>query len=652
MKQTSKYNSFISLYVVLLLLLAANTVVSFFVSLKMCFISAAITLIGVVITIIRLSKFNASFKQLLLALEQGASIKSKTLSCFGIPAIITSDNNEIVWYNDAFDKYTKNTEYFGYDISTVFNADLVSLEANSICDATFNGKEFDMFRAYVPSADGNYYIYYLVDNTSLKRTAREYFATRPVVLMIATDNFNETLRNSKDSERSAFLGAVHGEIEKWLGNTNCISVNIGAGCIQVLLDERGLKQLIENKFSVLDNVRKLKLCEYTGVTLSIGVGKGGASYNETELLSKQALEMAQSRGGDQVAIKNNKNEYKFFGGVSSAVERRTKVRVRTVSSAVQEMICACSKVILMGHKYSDLDCLGAAYALASVSADLNKTAYVVFDKEKTLALPLYKEVIKVDNRVIFTKGDNLFELIDDRTLLIILDTHRAAFLENEELYNKIDNVIVVDHHRKAVDAINDAVIFYHETAASSACEMVTELIEYMQGVKISPMTANALLGGIVLDTKNFFLHTGVRTFEAASKLKLYGADTVKVKRMSSDNMRTYSRKSLIVSKTELYNGCAIAFDEISDDITRIASSQSADEMLYLDGVKASFVLFKTDDTVNISARSYGEINVQVIMENLGGGGHQNMAACQLKVADIDTAKTELVNAIDNYYRGV
>ena len=182
--------------------------------------------------------------------------------------------------------------------------------------------------------------------------------------------------------------------------------------------------------------------------------------------------------------------------------------------------------------------------------------------------------------------------------------------------------------------------------------MVTELIEYMQGVKISPMTANALLGGIVLDTKNFFLHTGVRTFEAASKLKLYGADTVKVKRMSSDNMRTYSRKSLIVSKTELYNGCAIAFDEISDDITRIASSQSADEMLYLDGVKASFVLFKTDDTVNISARSYGEINVQVIMENLGGGGHQNMAACQLKVADIDTAKTELVNAIDNYYRGV
>ena len=648
LKQTSKYNSFITLYVVLLLLLVINTVFAFFVSLKMCLVSALITLIGVAVTIVRSFGFNKSFKQLLLALEEGASINSKTLAEFGLPVIIASEENEIIWYNNSFSKLTKNVEYFGTDISELLSADLLKLESNAVCEARFNGREYDLFRTYVPSKKENYYIYYLVDNTSLKRAAREFYATRPVVMVITTDNFNETLRDSKDSERSAFLGAIHGEIEKWLSEINSISINIGAGTIHVVLDERGLKKLSETKFSVLEAIKKLKLCNFGGVTLSVGVGRGGTTYSETELLSKQALDMAQSRGGDQVVIKNNNNEYKFFGGLSSAKEQRTKVRARTVSSAILEMINASSKVVLMGHQYSDLDSLGSAYGLASVCADLEKQTYIVFDKDKTLALPLYNYVSSNDTRVTFQNGTSLYDVVDEKTLLIILDTHRAAFLECPELYDLIKNVIVIDHHRKAVDAIDNAVIFYHATAASSTCEMVTELIEYMPRVKISEISANALLSGITLDTKNFFLHTGVRTFEAASKLKAAGADTILVKRLSSDNMRTYSRKSLIVSRAEIYNECAIAFDDQMDDATRIASSQSADEMLYLEGVKASFVLYKTDKSVNISSRSYGQVNVQLIMESLGGGGHQNMAACQLEVEDIETAKQMLIKAIDNY----
>lgn len=648
MKNTSKYNAFATLYVVLLLLLVANTVFAFFVSLKMCLVSALITLIGVIITIVRFLSFNTSFKELLSALEEGASIKSKTLVGFGLPAIVASEDNEVIWYNDSFSKLTKNIECFGTDISELLNADLLKLESNSVCEAKFNNREYDLFRTYVPSKKDNYYIYYLVDNSSLKRAAREFYATRPVVMVITTDNFNETLRESKDSERSAFLGAIHGEVEKWLSDTNSVSINIGAGTIHVVLDERGLKKLIENKFSILDAIRKLKLGNFTGVTLSIGVGRTGASFSETEMLSKQALDMAQSRGGDQVVIKNCNNEYKFFGGHSSAKEQRTKVRARTGSSALLEMINASSKVILMGHQYSDLDSLGASYALAAVCADLGKQAYVVFNKEKTLALPLYNYISENDNRVIFSSGTSLFDAVDEKTLLIISDTHRAAFLECPELYDLIKNVIVIDHHRKAIDAIDNAVIFYHETAASSACEMVTELIEYMPRVNINQTSANALLSGITLDTKNFFLHTGVRTFEAASKLKASGADTILVKRMSSDNMRTYSRKSLIVSRAEIYNECAISYDDDMDDVTRIASSQSADEMLYLEGVKASFVLYKTEKSVNISSRSYGQINVQLIMEHLGGGGHQNMAACQLDTTDIEEAKRMLIKAIDNY----
>lgn len=648
MKRVSKYNEFITLYVVLLLLLVLNTVFAFFVNLTMCLVSALITLIGVIITIVRFLSFNTSFKELMSALEEGASINSKSLAEFGLPSIIASENNEIIWYNNSFSKLTKNTECFGSDISELLHADLLKLESNAVCEAKFGGREYDLFRTYVPSKKENYYIYYLVDNTSLKRATREYYATRPVVMVITTDNFNEALRESKDSERSAFLGAIHGEIEKWLSEINSVSINIGAGTIHVILDERGLKKLSDTKFSILEAIRKLKLCNFCGVTLSIGIGRMGATYSETEILSKQALDMAQSRGGDQVVIKNSNNEYKFFGGISSAKEQRTKVRARTVASAILEMINASSKVVLMGHQYSDLDCFGASYALASVSADLGKQAYVVFDKEKTLALPLYNYVSGNDERVNFVNGTSLFDIVDEKTLLIISDTHRADFLECPDLYDLIKNVIVIDHHRKAVDAIDNAVIFYHATAASSACEMVTELIEYMPRVKISETSANALLSGITLDTKNFFLHTGVRTFEAASKLRAAGADTILVKRMSSDNMRTYSRKSLIVSRAELYQECAIAYDSEMDDVTRIAASQSADEMLYLEGVKASFVLYKTEKSVNISSRSYGEVNVQLIMESLGGGGHQNMAACQLDAEDIDTAKQMLIKAIDNY----
>ena len=302
----------------------------------------------------------------------------------------------------------------------------------------------------------------------------------------------------------------------------------------------------------------------------------------------------------------------------------------------------------MGHKSSDFDCLGAAYAIAHVSLLLNKKTNVMINKNTTLATPLLNEIIKVENENLFIDGNNVDDLIDDKTLLIICDVHRASYLDNEELYNKCKNKIVIDHHRLSSDAISDAKLFYHETAISSTCEMVTELLQYIKCIDINQMVANALLSGIILDTKNYCMHTGVRTFEAAAFLRAHNADTVLVHKLFSDSMTTYKRKTSIVATAEFFEDCAISFDENIDNKTRVASSQAADELLNLNNINASFVLSKYDEQIYISARSFGAINVQLIMESLGGGGHRNMAACQLKVATFNEAKNILLKAIIEY----
>jgi c-di-AMP phosphodiesterase-like protein len=303
----------------------------------------------------------------------------------------------------------------------------------------------------------------------------------------------------------------------------------------------------------------------------------------------------------------------------------------------------------MGHRFADLDSFGSCLAMASAVTSLGRDAYIVMDKTKTMATPLLHRAETLESQHNVISGDEAMNIIDGQTLLIITDTHRASFLDSPEVYDECRTKVVIDHHRKAVDFINDSVIFYHETAVSSTCEMIAEVLQYMSPKSVGQIEAEALLSGIMLDSRNFVLNTGVRTFEASAFLRNRGADPVTVKKLFSGSMEAYKLRAEIVSSAQLYGGdCAVAITASNDPNTRLASAQAADELLGISGVLGSFVLFKVGKEINISARSFGGMNVQIIMEKLGGGGHRTMAACQLQAEGFDEAIDHLKFAIEEY----
>ncbi len=640
------FKKYYSLYFLLLASSFVNTILCSFIGLEYFLISALIFVASLFFVIVRVVSFQKFCKDFSEFFRIGSTQGSKLLSNFKISVIYTTENGEILWYNDFFSTVLKGNDCYGMNVYEVLrlNKDKVLSEGKD--GISFNGREYTVYSSF---ADGlnSYGVFYLIDDTNFKKIALEYAETRPVFIMINFDNFREATANIRESEVISLRSAIHNEIEKWLSDVSCLMLQKSATDAFIVVEERSLKKLMDDKFSILESVRNLKLNNVSGVTLSIGVGRSGKTLTENETFCKQALDMAQSRGGDQVAIKSSNNDYKFFGGVSKAVERKTKVRARVVASAIKEMFSSADNIMLMGHKFSDLDSLGSAFALSSFAEFLNKSSYIVIDEEKNLAKPLY-ERIKNESSCAFLSPEQALEHLGEKTVLVVVDTHRKEIIECSELYEKCANVIVVDHHRKAVDAIDNSVIFYHETATSSTCEMVSEILQYIKGYNPSKLVCEALLSGIILDSKNLCLHTGTRTFEACAYLRSNGADPIAVKKLFSDDISTCSRKARIVSSVKIYKDCAISYDETSDNITRIASSQAADELLNLEGINASFVMSNQGDEINISARSLGGINVQIIMEQLGGGGHQNMAACQLKNSDFSQAHKVLLEAINNY----
>jgi c-di-AMP phosphodiesterase-like protein len=406
--------------------------------------------------------------------------------------------------------------------------------------------------------------------------------------------------------------------------------------------------MTRDRFSILDRVRGAFTADGLTVTVSIGVGQG-KTMQECESMARQALEMALARGGDQTAIKTV-NGFDFYGGRSKGVERRTKVRTRVIANALSDLIRSSDRVLVMGHRQSDLDCLGSAIALTVAARRMGKEAVTVVRRRTTMAGDLYDRYVDAGKADLFAEPDAIIERITPRTLLIITDTHSQTMLDCPEIYEAASRVAIIDHHRKVVNHIQDTALGYHEPSSSSACELVTELLQYMGEALIGRDEADALLAGIMLDTRNFVLHTGVRTFEAAAHLRRLGADTVAVKRMFSGGLEMYQKKCDLVSKAEQYHNTAIVTTEEDYSDCRAVPAQAADELLSIQGIKASFVLCVAGDEVIISARSYGECNVQLIMEALGGGGHLTMAGTQLKNTTVAAARERLCAAIDDYFK--
>lgn len=562
------------------------------------------------------------------------------------PAVIVDEDYVVLWCNREFSsQLIDDHEIFGTDIARTLDLDIKELFTDRITKTEYNGKLYKVSSIPVEKNDTKLIYISFTDISEFAELFSKYKRTRPSVILLVIDNYEDVLQNFKESEKAQVAASTETLLEEFMSRTTGVLRKLSHDKFIAVIEEQHLCKIINSKFEILDNARNITVGDRSNIiTLSIGVGRGASTLEESESFAKQALDMCLGRGGDQAAVKTE-NGFKFYGGVAKGVEKKSKAKSRIISNAVQEVIHNSSEVFIMGHRFADLDAVGSGTGLAGAIRMIGEEAYYVVDFEKNLSHSLVSSIQKEYDDLIISP-EEAEQRFSDNSLLIIVDTHNADLVESRKLYEMAGQKIVIDHHRKSVNFIDDAVIFYHEPYASSASEMVSEMIQYFKNVNLVPQVlAEALLAGITLDTKNFVMKTGVRTFEAAAYLRKCGADTIKVKGFFTSSIEDYRKRSELISDAEIIGSCAIAVARMQSDDIRIIAPQAADELLSIENVDASFVIYKTGNVTNISARSLGILNVQVIMEKLGGGGHQTMAAVQLENTSFDEAKKMLIEAI-------
>ncbi len=610
----------------------------------------AITAVSFVIMTIEVFRF--SFNRLKYVARMSKDISAtqrETLYNFPAPAFIIDENRIIVWINSRFDKEVfKEKDAFGVCLDELMDINYNKLFTKKGTMVTYKGKYYRALAVESETNNTGLTLVYFKNETDLVNLDYEHKQSRPSVMIISVDDYEDLLENARESEKAHVLVEIEKLVENFIDGTTGVTKKISNNKFFIVLEERHLSKIIEDRFSILEMARKIIIGERQTVTLSIGVGHGAKTLRESEIFARQALDMCLGRGGDQAAVKT-KNGFEFFGGVSKGVEKRTKVKARIIASAIKESVKQSEMVFVMGHRLADLDSVGSAIGVCSLMRQTGKKSFVVVEPEENLSGVLIDHVNKNENDTFFIPPELAVSMKTENSTLIIVDTHNPEILDSVELYKMFDKVIVIDHHRKMVKHIDNSIIFYHEPYASSASEMVTELAQYFgDDIKFSPSIAECLLAGIMLDTKNFVMRTGVRTFEAAAYLRKAGADTINVKSMFSTSYDLYKRKTDLVTNAVMYKGCAITVTDNQDsDTIRIAAPQAADELLYINGVKASFVVYKDADKTSISARSIGSMNVQVVMESLGGGGNQTSAGVQMETG-LEDATQRLKGAIDKY----
>lgn len=606
------------------------------------------TAVMVVLSVVFSIQFRVHIRAALMGAGQISGNELENLDEFQVPVLVTGSREDIVWANKAFLHSMEGENFLGMHISTVLGATDMEEIITDGGDIVLGEREFSVFGRHTDSGA----ILYFIEDTYYKEVEREYNNSRPVVMLAAFDNEDEIMRDSNSGEETRILGQVESTLNDWAYSSGGIYKKLSGGSRYLMVtDERHFQQEKENRFPLLDRIRQIKTTEGRNATLSVGVGQQADSFAEAEKWARQSLDMALGRGGDQVAIKQESDSYEFFGGLSKGMEKRDKSRTRVIAGAISDLIKASDLVLVMGHKYSDLDSVGSCIGMWSAAhRGMKKPAYVVIDKNRTLASPLIDAVEKnlsSEDSMVFLSPAQALEIMTPKTLLIVTDTHAQDYVESADVLDHAGRVVVIDHHRMVVRHIENADVFFHETFASSASEMVAELVQFMGDHTLNRVEAEALLSGIMLDTKGFVVRCGVRTFEAAAYLRRRGADTVETKRMFSGSIENYKAKFQLVSNAEIYGTCAIACasGKSIPDI-RIVASQAADELLAIQGVLASFVLYDYGENISLSARSMGDVNVQLLMEEMGGGGHLTMAGAQLTNMNLDDAKMKLLAVLE------
>ena len=494
-------------------------------------------------------------------------------------------------------------------------------------------------------------ILYFIDETYLKKLEKEKQDSDICIGILMIDNYEEISQRLSSEIKPQLIAKMEKYIYDWAGKYKALIVKSDRDTFFCIMEQKYLKEAEADKFNILDEVKDIDVPDIAQPTLSIGFSDDGDSNAEKAESARTVIDIALGRGGDQAIVKMD-GRYQFFGGRTQEVEKRTRVKARIVSHALKELMTEADNVLLMGHSHGDMDSIGSSLGLYRLAKTLGKDAKIVNETTGIGLSNFLVEAKKHDEYTdCFVTKQEALDAVKPNTLLIVTDTHKKSYVEVPELLEKVNKIVVIDHHRRSTDYIENAILTFHEVYASSASELVTEILEYSQlDINLTQIEVEALYAGIMLDTKNFTFKTGVRTFEAAAYLKKCGVDIIKVKKWFQSDLKTYQVISVIVSKSEIVNdSIAISTYENDDENANIIAAKAADELLTIGGINASFVLGKTGEKIYISGRSIGGINVQLILEKLGGGGHITLAGAQLENMSMEDAKQELINRINEYF---
>ena len=644
-----KHKDGLDIAALLLLLLAAIAAMVVPVALTqpaLLAVPAVLVLIALCVVLYQRRRLRAFLARQLCSTDFENSRIQYSLANLPIPTVLVNDGR-ILWYNQYFRQDVLND----YDaVTRPVNRVLPELDL-AVCSRP-HGQDLKVgerrFTAYAGSAKGSRgaSLVYLINDTLYKETLDEYNESRPACLIIVIDSYDELFDDMKDSEQAKELEAINSLLEEYIGRSSGFLRKISNSRYIAVVEERDVRWMLEERFDILDKVRALHPGGLT--TLSIGVGRGGKNLQECHQMARESIDIALGRGGAQAAVKTV-DGFEFYGGISHGVEKRSHVRSRIISNALCDLIKRSDSVIIMGHRMGDLDAVGSAVGVLRMCKMCGVPAVIAVNSEATLAGPLLKTFIEAGEGHNFIAPDQTLDVITPNTLLIIVDTYQKRLLESQQIYERCKRVVVIDHHRMAVGHIDNPLLLYHEPYASSASELVCELLQFMpKENNITPLEAQALLAGIMLDTRSFALHVGVRTFEAAAWLRSRGAQTADTKLLFNTSKEEYEARAHIVEAAYIYKGCAIALSGELEAGMNVVLPMAANDLLTINGVDASFVAVAKNGGVNISARSMGALNVQVILEPLGGGGHLMMAGAQLQNCTLQDAEHRIREQIDLY----